>query len=287
MSGDESAQVIDLRSRSGFRPDIAGLARGQLTSMREAKGMSFADFAEALTPLLGWPVTPEVLESWETTATPPGDVLVAAGLIAKTGPTDVADSRATDLISSVIGDRFADVTAVFPTRSEFTTSLPPHTLFDEAQNIRAVGLSLNVICQQYAAHKLASLITAGTHVQCLFLEPGGDAIKAREQEEGYPAGHLSALTDINIQTLITRVRDRLDADVRDRLEIATYDETIRFNVVLTTSGDDHLCIFQPYLPQSRGVDSPTFVASRRWPAAGLYPVFDQIFAVMWERGAKL
>jgi hypothetical protein len=38
---------------------------------------------------------------------------------------------------------------VFPTRGEFTYAMPPHTLFDEAKDIRAAGLSLNLVCQQY------------------------------------------------------------------------------------------------------------------------------------------
>lgn len=287
MPSDGNAEVIDLRSRANFRPDIAGLARGQLASMREAKSMTYAEFAQALTPLLGWNVTAEVAESWETVATPPGDVLVAAGLIARIGPTAVADSRASDMIASMIGDRFSDVTAVYPSRSEFTSNLPPHALFDQAKQIRAIGLSLNMICQQYAAPRLAALIAAGTHVKCLFLDPGGEATKAREVEEGYPAGQLSALTEINIRTLTNHVRDRLPPEARERLEIATYDETIRFNVTLTSNDDDHMCVFQPYLPQARGVDSPTFVASQRWPNIGLYPVFDQVFTAMWERGTKL
>ena len=64
------------------------------------------------------------------------------------------------------------------------------------------------------------------------------------------------------------------------IQIRTYDETIRFNILLI---DGQTCVIQPYLPEARGVDSPTFVVGRRWPTAGLYPMFDQIFAALWER----
>jgi hypothetical protein len=105
------------------------------------------------------------------------------------------------------------------------------------------------------------------------------AIRTREREEQFPAGHLSALTDLNIQGLVSRVRDKLDKDARQRLEIGTYNQTIRFNVTLV---DNELCIAQPYLPQARGVDSPTLVVRRRSTTSCLYPMFDQIFTSLWE-----
>jgi hypothetical protein len=80
--------------------------------------------------------------------------------------------------------------------------------------------------------------------------------------------------------LTTRVRDRLGENDRDRLEIGTYDDTVRFNLTII---DNTLCVAQPYLPQSRGVDSPTLIVQRRSPTAGLFPMFDQIFNAMWER----
>ena len=181
-------------------------------------------------------------------------------------------------------DRFSDVTAVYATRSEFISGMPVHTIFDPARCIRACGLSLNLICQQYAAQKLISLVEGGTQVQCLFLDPDGQAIAAREQEEGYPAGQLADLTRINIQTLRERVRGKLTDPARERLELAVYDQTIRFNIILI---DDRAGIIQPYLPAARGIDSPTFVLRRRWQDAGLLPTFDNIFCSLWQTGRPL
>jgi transcriptional regulator with XRE-family HTH domain len=177
-------------------------------------------------------------------------------------------------------ERFSDVTAIYATRSEFTSNMPTHTLFDHAHDIRAAGLSLNLLCQHYADDRLTRLLTGGTQVRCLFLDPDGDAIKAREKEEGFAAGHLSSLTALNMHTLTSRVRDRLPDDKRDHLQIASYDETIRFNITLI---DDTLCIAQPYLPELRGVESPTMVIQQRSPHAGLYPTFARIFTMLWER----
>lgn len=178
----------------------------------------------------------------------------------------------------------SDVVAVHTSRSEFATKMPPHSLFETATSIRAAGLSLNLICQHYSDTELLQIVTRGTTLRCLFLDPNGEAMKARESEEGYPAGYLSSLTDLNIQNLTRRVRDRLPVERQAALEIAIYDEIVRFNIILI---DSDLCIAQPYMPEARGVDSPTFVIRRKWAQAGLYPVFEQVFTSLWERSRPL
>ncbi len=177
-------------------------------------------------------------------------------------------------------DQFQDVTAVYATRSELMSSFPPHALFDDVTSVRACGLSLNLICQQYGVHGLQRLIRRGGSLQCLFLDPDGSAIRVREQEENHAPGTLSELTRINIRSLHDRVRSQLPDDARPRLEIATYDETIRFNIVLV---DDRIGVLQPYLPAMRGIDSPTFVVERKWPDRGLFPVFEAIVSSVWTR----
>jgi Domain of unknown function (DUF5919) len=178
------------------------------------------------------------------------------------------------------GGQFQDVTGVYATRSEFLASVPPHTLFGDATSIRACGLSLNLICQQYSERELIRMVQRGGSLQCLFLDPDGAAIRRREQEEGYSTGALSELTRLNIRSLQDRVRAQLPEDDRSRLEIATYDETIRFNIILV---DDRVGIMQPYLPTTRGIESPTFVLERRWADRGLFPVFDAIVSSLWTR----
>jgi transcriptional regulator with XRE-family HTH domain len=178
----------------------------------------------------------------------------------------------------------SDVIAVHTSRSEFASKMPPHTLFESATSVRAAGLSLNLICQHYSDSELAQVLTRGATFRCLFLDPQGEAIKSRETEEGYAPGYLSSLTELNIQNLIRRVRDRLPAERQNALEIAVYDETVRFNIILV---DADLCISQPYMPEARGVDSPTFVIRRKWAEAGLYPMFEQVFNSLWERRRPL
>lgn len=179
---------------------------------------------------------------------------------------------------------YSDVVAVYTSRSDFTSKMPPHSLFQAATSIRVAGLSLNLICQHYSDAELMQIVAKGTTLRCLFLDPNGEAMKAREAEEGYSAGYLSSLTDLNIQNLTRRVRDRLPVERQAALEIAVYDETVRLNIILI---DSDLCIAQPYMPEARGVDSPTFVIRRKWAEAGLYPTFERVFTSLWERSRPL
>ncbi len=187
-------------------------------------------------------------------------------------------------VDRLVADRFSDVSAVYASRSEFISSMPPHTLLDNATKIRACGLSLNLLCQQYADHSLRQLAENGTEIQCLFLEPDSEATRHREREEGYPDGLLSNLTRINIGIMRERVRNELSPEGQARLEMATYSETIRFNIVLI---DDNVGVIQPYMPSLRGVDSPTFVLHRRWPDLGLFPMFEAVFCSLWATSKKM
>ncbi|WP_010693491.1 DUF5919 domain-containing protein [Saccharopolyspora spinosa] len=177
----------------------------------------------------------------------------------------------------------AGVTAVFATRPAFTYEMPPQKLFDDAEKISMVGLSLNLLCQQYSDKSLLERLASGTVVECLFLDPEGEHVKAREQEEGHPPGVLSTLTALNILAL-QRVYGKLSADARGNLRIRTYDEPVRFNIVVM---DDLTCVVQPYLPDARGVESPTLVAEKQPGAPGLFETFTQVFESMWNRSKEV
>jgi lambda repressor-like predicted transcriptional regulator len=170
----------------------------------------------------------------------------------------------------------AGVERVYATRSDFLSDLPPATLFAGASSIASAGLSNNLLCQQYADRRLERLLATGASVTCLFLDPSGTAMAAREMEEGHDPGHLAGLTRLNI-THLQRLRTRLDEPIRDRLRLATYDQTIRFNIIVVKRPETTTAVVQPYLPHTRGVDSPTFVA-RQTPEPGLFDTFYQVLA---------
>jgi transcriptional regulator with XRE-family HTH domain len=176
---------------------------------------------------------------------------------------------------------FADVIGVYPTRSGFNAAHPAHALFDDAIDVRAAGLSLNLLCQQYSDTGLIDLLSRGGHLRLVLLDPKGKAIREREQEEGYHEGFLSSLNEINLGVL-RRVRERVPAEMKGNLQVALTDETIRFNIVLV---DGRLCVVQPYLARSRGVDSPTLLIERKPDLPGLFQIFEQAFESTWE-GAR-
>ena len=183
-------------------------------------------------------------------------------------------------LDEMLTNRYSDVTAVYPSRSAFASAHPVHALFDGTHDIRAAGLSLNLLCQQYPDGSLYQLAEGGTQLRLLLLDPDGDAIKQREREEGYQPRFLSSLNELNLGVL-RRVVDRLPTDKQSNMQVAVYDETVRFNIILI---DERLCIVQPYLPHSRGVESPTIVIKRDPGTPGLYGMFEQIFIAAWEGG---
>ena len=85
---------------------------------------------------------------------------------------------------------------------------------------------------------------------------------------------------MNRQILLQRVRERLPGSARDRLHVATYDQTIRFNILLV---NHEVGVVQPYLSTARGVESPTFVLRPRRKRPGLYTVFEQMFDWLYEQ----
>lgn len=73
--------VTDLRSRRNWQPDCAALARSRIAAARHSAGLSPADFAALLSGMLSRTITAGHVTSWEGTATPPGDVLIAADAV--------------------------------------------------------------------------------------------------------------------------------------------------------------------------------------------------------------
>ncbi|MFI6959661.1 DUF5919 domain-containing protein [Nocardia sp. NPDC050408] len=175
----------------------------------------------------------------------------------------------------------ADVEAVFATRLDFMRAMPPQELFETAQQIDMAGLSLNMLCQQYSDSDIVRLLDTGTVIRCLFLNPDGTNIRDREIEEGHPAGLLTNLTDTNIRTL-ERVRNKTSPTTPGSLLIRVYDQPIRFNITII---DATVCVMQPYMPATRGVESPTFVA-RKSSGPGIFTTFCDVFESMWADSSE-
>ncbi|MEU6020560.1 DUF5919 domain-containing protein [Micromonospora sp. NPDC047134] len=253
-------------------------------ALRQALRMSIRDFSAHLG------VAERTVSKWEAgqaTVRPRPEMQAALDTVLGNSADDVRSRFEAALVAADVqppktlvppaADPLGGLMAVYQSRCDFTAAMPADQLLDGARVVRAVGLSLNLLCQEYADRRWHELLGRDAQVRCLFLEPAGASIQAREREEGFPSGQLSALTKLNIETLL-RVRDRLPVSLREHLELGTYDETLRFNIMLV----DDLCVAQPYLTASRGVDSPAFVMHRGSADTGLYPVFEQVFESQWQ-----
>jgi hypothetical protein len=205
------------------------------------------------------------------------------------GTVESADSTEVEMIerpTAIVNHeaRFADLTAAYVGRAEFISDLPLFELMESASLVRASGISLNLLAQHYSDTNIRRLVEKGTNFQLVFLNPDSEAMRLREREEGHNSGFLAGLTEMNVRIMRERVRDQLDAGMRDKFSIALSDDIIRFNIVLI---DDRFGVFQPYLPEARGVDSPTFIMESAASDTGFFRVFDQVFTSLWERAIKI
>jgi len=256
---DRLARAID-RELVGSHPSKATFYRWLSGNMAGLPHPSHCRILEMMIP--GWTVQ-AIFEPW------PGDDAETTP-----DPTKTAAPMRPEL---------AGITAVYTSRTEFSHEMPPTSLFDDATTIDAVGLSLNLICQQYPDLKLRALLRRAS-VRLLFLDPDGESIKRRNREEGHEEGHLSAWSNGNIN-IMKRLREDLAPEAAARVQLRVYDETIRFNLMFI---DHQLGVMQTYLPALRGLDSPTFMMQRSGPeGSDLYSVYSQVFTSFWERGRPL
>ena len=267
------------RTRAGARSPMAQIAADAMRAARD-RATKAATLVERMEPYVNRQYDEDSVSAWVNGRTvPPADALLAAAKATDLSLDEWLDDDPADAANfPSLRNRHADVSHVFATRGEFTSRIPLHRLLDNARRVDASGLSLNLLCQQYSTTSLRRLLDRGCVLRCLFLAPRSKAMVARELEEGYREGDLSALTQLNIDILVA-LRRSLGDDLQHQLEIATYDQTMRFNLLLI---DQRIGIVQPYLPVMRGLDSPTLVLRHRDAGPGLLPKFSEVFDGLWE-----
>lgn len=81
MTDKPAGEVVDLRARRGYRPDVESLACSKVATARKQAGLSVEAFAAALEPILGWLPAPDLVRTWESTVAPPGQVVIACEVV--------------------------------------------------------------------------------------------------------------------------------------------------------------------------------------------------------------
>jgi hypothetical protein len=200
----EPGNVVGLVQRRGYRPDLAALARHQVANAREKLGLTPDQFADRLTPLLGWSPTAAVVESWEAQVTPPGDVVLAVGLVTQEGPphgivplalTENAD-RLVGVLSSVIGDLERTASSPDVVRTYAMRGLISRPRWNDIIGAASTRLWLYGMAEMgYALDDqvpgiLKHAAERGCDIRVLLLDPDYRAITDIDLDEGNPPGTL-------------------------------------------------------------------------------------------------
>jgi len=178
------------------------------------------------------------------------------------------------LLHSPYMDAFAtwgEVQQIYRNRTEFNREFSYPRMLEGAQQVVAVGMSLNAIALNYSREKLVEALIEHEAVFTLcFLYPDGPHCAEREEEEELYAGTIADLTRLNLkhmQSVLKLVRQRRP-EAQHRLRLMTYELPPRFNVYIV---DDAIMTVQWYA-YGRGEDTPTFVLKRQ-TTGGLFDYF--------------
>lgn len=285
---DTARKVIGLHQRAGYRPDLASLARQQVMTARLKLGLTHAEFADQLARLLPWRPSPEIVQSWETDATPPGDVLLAVGLAAQ-GPRDILPiplsrgaERVMDLIDALCVDieRIAgapDVVRAYAMRGLIARPQWNDIIRGSRHHLWLYGMAeMGYALDDQVPSILTEAAAAGCDVRILLLDPTYAGTEDIDLDEGNPPGTLAP----RIRAALARfasIRQASDNGIRLRV----------YNAAPTVSivrGDEHMLV-TPYMRFFAGSNSPTFELTDG-PEAKTFDRYARHFENMWNQAKE-
>jgi Domain of unknown function (DUF5919) len=255
----DTGNVVSIGEHGRYRPDFAGLASSQVGTARSKLRMSPDEFAVLLSGLVGWEVRPGVVERWESSATPPGDIVLAAATLAQEVPGDVLALP----LNEGAGRKAAMVSAIGPAMDSMgdasVVSYADRSLVTRDQWNGIIRGTSNCLWLYgmaeygYAADPetrgiIRDAVAAGCSVRVLLLDPEYRATRDIEVDEGNPAGALAARIGVALD-LFAKMRD----DVPE-MQIRLYERHPSVSVV---RGDSRMMV-TPYLRFFTGSSSPTF-----------------------------
>ncbi len=262
MTGsDGTGDVIDLRSRRGYAPDLRGLACRQVGAAREKLGLELEPFADRLGSLLGWTPGVDVLETWETAVVPPGDVLLAAAMLLQdvagevlTFPLSPGAERTADLLAAIgpaIGQSLdADVVRSYATRGEVGRAQWNDIITGTSEHLWLYGMAEAGYARDDAVPGIIrKAVEAGCDVRVLLLNPDYGRIPEIDEDERSPAGTLAARIRVALHQF-----ELMREDMGPGLQVRVYDAHPSVSVV---RGDDRMLV-TPYVRYFTGGNSPTF-----------------------------
>jgi hypothetical protein len=281
---ESTGKVVGVWQRSWYRPDLGALARHQIASAREKLGLSHAQFADILESLLGWQPSPEVVESWETIATPPGDVVLAAGLAAQSVPRDIVAvalskgaERVVELLSAVIGDLeritgSPDVVRTFSMRGLITRPEWNGIIRGSHTHIWLYGMAeMGYASDDEVPSILRVAASKGCDIRVLLLDPTYTGITDIDQDEGNPPGTLS----VRVRAALARF-ERMRAACDGHMHIRLFSSAPNLSIV---RGDNRMFV-TPYMRFFIGSNSPTF--DLKDSGGSLFDRYTRHFENVWK-----
>jgi hypothetical protein len=260
-TGSAHPNVVHLIQQRRYRPDLAAVARSQVASGRQRLGLTHQEFADTLAPLVGWTPTGPIVEAWETTATPPGDVLLAVGLATQSAESSVVQlamnagaEKVIDLLSSVLNDleRVAgspDVVRAYAMRGLITRPEWNGIIEGAQRNIWLYGMAeMGYALDDQVPAILADAANHGCDIRVLLLDPNFAGTHDLDLDEGNPPGTLTP----RIRAALARFTAM--AETCETMQIRLYNAPPTVSIV---RGDDRMLV-TPYMRFFTGGNSPTF-----------------------------
>ncbi len=244
--------------------DFAELARKEIAAARKAPGQDAGAFAALLGEHLTWEPTAAAVRGWETTAVPPGDVVLAAQYLARI-------ATGVDVPSYVGGD--PDVVHAYATRRHLARPEWQDIISGCSEHIWLAGFA-----EQGYAHDrdvpdiLAQAAGAGCDIRVLLLDPDYPLIDGIDADEGSPPGTLAA----RIRGSLYRFQ-RMAARCAGRMQVRTSETPPTISIV---RGDDQMLI-TPYARFLTGGDSPTLLLEQS-PGGRIFAQYEQHFNLVWN-----
>jgi transcriptional regulator with XRE-family HTH domain len=171
-------------------------------------------------------------------------------------------------------ETWGELENIYRDRTELNRDFSYPRMFENAQEILAVGISLNAIAMNYSRAKIInSIIENKSAYHLCFLDPKGVYCAEREREEDIPQGSLADLTQLNMQNMevVQKLISKISPDGTELLQLLTYDLPPRYNIYVV---DDSIMTVQSYA-YGRGEDTPVFVL-RRQSINGLFDFYTSI-----------
>ncbi|MFI7470545.1 hypothetical protein [Nonomuraea sp. NPDC049646] len=200
--------VIDLRTRSTYRPDCATLARNKLLLARTGLGMSYTEFAGLLSSILGWYVRPDALEAWETATVPPGDVLVAVSAVSPAA-ADRVGVRSHKFIAAYVGERAAGkIRATGASTSEERSSVEIHHPTGTCDlYVWPHGVAIFHLVEELDVPNIANLAVWRYRSYSQNLDWATRQLRQLAGDESLAAGYVLSLYWLHTPTWVGRVLD--------------------------------------------------------------------------------